>query len=205
MRVGSFLRNIWSDLCGLACGCVWGMIPVTVQHNTEGGRGWRIRWVLTGERVDAGGEAESHTGSYPPRCFHLAATARLLLLRSALYSSSSWRTCLRLVLIWRLSSRSRLRSWRLRRSWRKEEPKRKKTVPSRQDSAKLYYLLSIWYIYINTGTNKVLKVYPPVSRPQDSTAVYRVPQMTCWTLAQVKVTQRVSSDQLLTGCYNNRC
>lgn len=117
--VGLFLRNIWSDLCGLACGCVWGMIPVTVQHNTEGGRRWRSRWVLTGKRVDAGGEAESHTGSYPPRCFHLAATARLLLLRPAL-SSSSWRTCLRL--IWRLSSRS----WRLRRSWRKEG---KKTVP----------------------------------------------------------------------------
>lgn len=75
---------------------------------TEKGQRVAFGWVLTGERVDAGREAVVHTSSYPPRSFHLAATAGLLLDHPALHSSStscsSWWTCL-----W-------LR--RLRRSWR---------------------------------------------------------------------------------------
>ena len=51
----------------------------TVQYSAVGGSGGVIGWVLTGERVDAGREAVVHTGSYPPRNFHLAAAARLLL------------------------------------------------------------------------------------------------------------------------------
>lgn len=110
-------------------------------------------WVLTGERVDAGREAVVHTGSYPARTFHLAAAARLFLLWPALhsssFSSSSRWTCLCLLLsvIHWLSSRSRLRSWSLRRSWREvREEKGQKVRTHEKDLGKHTGpdLLKVW-------------------------------------------------------------